>query len=221
MQVTWLNPLPHRPRSSFFLGCDLGQARDFTACVALERIDTPADPHEKRPTKWNKRIKVCGITRLERETPYPLQVQQVGEFFRRLPTGHRRTELIVDRSGCGRAVYDLFKQGGLKPVGVTITGGESETRDDDGGWRVSKTELVSVITALLHRQDLDIPNDHPLAPTLVQELRDFKVGFTAAGTATFAARQGAFDDLVLACAIGCWRALRFDKDRVTSREFSI
>src|SRR5262249_30609404 len=44
------------------------------------------------------------------------------------------------------------------------------------------------------------------AETLVRELQDFRVEFTAAGHLTFNARSGKHDDLVLALAIAAWRA---------------
>ena len=44
------------------------------------------------------------------------------------------------------------------------------------------------------------------AETLIRELQDFRIEFTAAGHLTFNARSGKHDDLVLALAIAVWRA---------------
>jgi hypothetical protein len=49
-------------------------------------------------------------------------------------------------------------------------------------------------------------NGEPEAETLVRELQDFRMEFTAAGHLTFNARSGKHDDLVLALAIAVWRA---------------
>jgi len=66
---------------------------------------------------------------------------------------------------------------------------------------VPKGELVSKLQALLHSGDLRIANSLPDAAVLARELQDFRVRFTEAGNATFNAREGAHDDLVLALAL--------------------
>lgn len=62
-------------------------------------------------------------------------------------------------------------------------------------------ELVSKLQALLHAGQLKIPRAMPEAAVLVRELQDFRVRYTDAGNATFNAREGAHDDLVLALAL--------------------
>lgn len=64
-----------------------------------------------------------------------------------------------------------------------------------------KGELVSKLQALLHSGDLRIASSLPDASVLARELQDFRVRFTEAGNATFNAREGAHDDLVLALAL--------------------
>ena len=46
--------------------------------------------------------------------------------------------------------------------------------------------------------------------TLEQEFENFQLNFTAAGNATFSAREGLHDDLVLATAISVWYARYWD-----------
>lgn len=60
---------------------------------------------------------------------------------------------------------------------------------------------MSKLQALLYSGDLRIANSLPDAAVLVCELQDFRVRFTEAGNATFNAREGAHDDLVLALAL--------------------
>lgn len=62
-------------------------------------------------------------------------------------------------------------------------------------------ELVSKLQALLHAKQLKIPRAMPEAAVLTRELQDFRVRYTDAGNATFAAREGQHDDLVLALAL--------------------
>ena len=134
--------------------------------------------------------------------------------------GH--TELVIDRTGVGRAVYDLFVEAGLDPIGITITSGDNEHRESDrSGWRVSKLALVSRLQALLHAGELKIAKSLPEAPALAAELQDFRATISESGTAQFGARSGRHDDLVLALACATWWAARNEGNEVTVRPFPI
>lgn len=84
--------------------------------------------------------------------------------------------------------------------GVVITGGRYTARHGLG-WSVPKGELVSKLQALLHAGQLRIDASLPDAAELTKELQDSRVRFTDAGNATFNAREGAHDDLVLVLAL--------------------
>ena len=145
----------------------------------------------------------CGhLERIPLGTSYIGIVQHVARLLHRLPAG---TELAIDYTGVGRPVADLFFTTGLSPTLVLITGGTAETYDG-GVIAVPKLALVSRLQALLHESRLKIHKDLAEAATLVRELQDFRVEFTAAGSITFNARTGKHDDLVLALAIAAWRA---------------
>lgn len=141
------------------------------------------------------------LERVPLGTPYPGIVAHVGRLLGKLPD----PELVIDYTGVGRPVFDLFTYAGISPVGVLITGGAVETRDGVI-CSVPKLTLVSRLQALLHEGRLKIQKELSEAETLVRELQDFRVEFTAAGHLTFNARAGKHDDLVLALAIAIWRA---------------
>ena len=73
---------------------------------------------------------------------------------------------------------------------------------------MGKLCLVSRLQALLHAGELKVAAALPLADVLVQELRDFQVRFSDTGHASFGARSGRHDDLVLALAIAVWHSSR-------------
>jgi hypothetical protein len=145
------------------------------------------------------------LQRLPLGTSYPAVVAHVAQLLGRLPAG---TELVVDATGCGRPVVDMFIAAGLSPVGVLITGGTAETYEGGIYYGVPKIVLVSRLQCLLHEGRLKIHKDLADAPVLVRELQDFRVQFTAAGSMSFSGRVGRHDDLVLALGIGTWRAYR-------------
>src|SRR6516225_4467311 len=147
-------------------------------------------------------FQVGHLERLPLGTPYPAIVARVGRLLAKLPAG---TDLAIDLTGVGKPVFDLFQYSGIYPVGVQITAGSAESRDGMV-CSVPKLTLVSRLQALLHQARLKIQRELDEAETLVRELQDFRVDFTAAGQLTFNARSGKHDDLVLALAIAVWLA---------------
>ncbi len=89
---------------------------------------------------------------------------------------------------------------GLERRADQFRGGRDTARNGNG-WSVPKGELVAKLQALLHAGELRIAASLPDAPVLLRELQEFRVRFTEAGNATFNAREGAHDDLVLALAL--------------------
>ena len=126
-----------------------------------------------------------------------------GELLRRPPL-HDRCDLVIDESGVGRAVSDLFEVGGLKPTRVAITAGVDATRTDTRRWSVAKSLLISGVDACLHDGSLRFADELRERETMREELMNFRRHVTAAGRASYQARTGAHDDLVLAVAISLW-----------------
>lgn len=92
------------------------------------------------------------------------------------PRSRGATRLVVDGTGCGRPLVDLLTQAGLNSQ------------------------------VLLQTQRLKVAEALPLAPTLVQELLNFRVKIDpqTAHNSYSAWREGQHDDLVLATALACW-----------------
>ncbi len=188
----------------FIFGVDLGQARDYTAIVVLERIEELTG--EAAKGRWIKAVRY-EIRHLERPslgTPYPAIIGRLKELIARLPD-YERLKIVVDRTGVGRPVVDLMRKEKLSVIPVTITAGGSVTGSVYGGYNVPKRELVSNL-AILHQTDrLKISNALPGAAQLVEELQNFKIKVTLAGNDTYEAwRESDHDDLVLAAAMAAW-----------------
>jgi len=147
-------------------------------------------------------FQVGHLERVPLGTSYPGIVAHVGRLLRKLPGD---PELVIDCTGVGRPIFEMFVYSGIFPIGVVITGGNTETRDGKVCF-VPKLTLVSRLQALLHQGRLKILRELDEAETLVRELQDFRAEHTAAGHLTFNARSGKHDDLVLALAIAVWRA---------------
>ena len=100
----------------------------------------------------------------------------------------------------------MFERDGLKPIGVVITAGLDETIGEHRDYRVPKILLVSRLQAALHAGELKFAAGLAEEGAFRQELSEFRMRHTEAGRMVFGAREGRHDDLVLALAIGLWRA---------------
>jgi len=182
----------------YFIGVDPGQSIDPTAIAVVRRLD-----------RLNARpLFQCGhLERLPLATTYPNIVLHVRRVVCAEPF-LGRSEIILDLTGVGRPVADLFASEGLRPIKVNITAGVAETITDKGVHHVAKLLLISTVQTLLHDGRLQIQKDLPDAAALKAELEDFRAVVTDSGRWTFGARSGQHDDLVLALALACWRANR-------------
>ena len=184
----------------FIVGLDLGQSQDYTALVVLQRLAgaTRAEAH----------YHLRHLERAPLGTLYTTIVQRVQELLATPPLHARRTPLVIDRTGVGSAVTDMFTAAGLRPYAVTITGGDSVVRESQYHVRVPKRELVGLLVALFQSGRLKVARDLELAPALLDELLNFrvKVNLQTAHDSYEAWRESAHDDLVLATALACWHA---------------
>jgi hypothetical protein len=216
-----LEPAPAPPflvRSvRYVVGCDLGQSSDPTAICILEHQKGVFDPNNdferhtglgRKPQTAGERIHCRHLERLPLGMSYPTVVEHLKALMLRPPlTGDRQikpAELVVDDSGVGRPVSDLLVDAGLKPIRVTITAGNEVSPVGPNRFHVAKTILISTVDAVLHTGVLRFAASLGDAEAMREELKDFRRKLTDAGRATYAARTGAHDDLVLAVAIACW-----------------
>lgn len=186
---------------NFFLGLDLGQAQDYTALAVLERKEFRC---EARPDEYHVRH----LERPRLGTPYPAIVERVRSLMESEQLCSKAA-LVVDRTGVGAPVVDMFRQAGLRPVPITITGGNS-VASADGGYHVPKRDLVSTLQVLFQSNRLKVAAELPEARLFLDELLNFRVKIDAktAHDSYGAWREGAHDDLVLAVALACWYAER-------------
>lgn len=204
--------LPRQTR--WIVGCDLGQSSDPTAIAVIEHVRGVLDAgteyerhigqteHLQTPVE---RVDVRHLERLPLGQSYPTVVQHVKDLLARPPlSGPPPAELVIDETGVGRAVGDIFSDAGLKPIRISITAGSEATWAGGDRWHVAKTVLISNVDAMLHTGTLRFAAALSDAEAMRAELLDFRRKLSDAGRASYAARTGAHDDLVLAVAIAAW-----------------
>lgn len=208
--VDLTNPYAYTERK-YCVGVDLGQSFDPTAICVVEKITKGiASSWRAKGYRGKTYYHVRHLERLPLNVSYIEQVEYINRLLRQPPLDDPKHFLgcFVDYTGVGRAVFDIFKKARIpKLEGVTITAG-SDTRRSGGVYSVPKTELVSKVQAEFHNDSLKIAPELDDAKALLRELQDFRVKFTSAGNATFGARNGAHDDLVLSLALALFGATR-------------
>jgi hypothetical protein len=181
-----------------YLGLDLGQQNDYTAICVVEDV---------KSIGGEKALHIRHLERF-RHTLYPDVADRV-DMLLATPQLKNRTDLIVDATGVGPAVTDIFAKRRRKFKAVKIHGGDAETHTG-GVYRVPKRNLVSALQVLLQSGNLKIAERLDLAEVLRTELLNFriKVNISTAHDSYEAWREGDHDDLVLAAALAAWGASR-------------
>src|SRR5205823_11049941 len=113
-----------------------------------------------------------------------------------------KTKLLLDATGVGGPVVEMFQRAGMKPIAVLITHGTTATCVNAYRWHVPKRELVSALQLPLQAGRLKVSARLPEAATLQREMLNFRVRITAAANDTYAAwREGEHADTVIAGAL--------------------
>jgi hypothetical protein len=218
MDLSQTNTPVFLPRSTrWVLAVDLGQSSDPTALSILQHqvgvIDSNSDYQRHTntgqiPQTDAKRINVKYLERLKLGTTYPDVIEHIAGLLQQPPLcgddSNDPATLVVDDSGVGRPVSDLLIDRGLRPIRVTIVPGAGTVCVGTDTWHVSKQILVSTVDAMLHIGTLRFAAELSDAPAMKEELKNFRRKLSEAGRASYAARSGQHDDMVLSVAIGCW-----------------
>lgn len=194
----------------YFVGLDLGQARDFTALTILSR-------EAIRPGAGFPVYSLRYLHRFELGTPYPQIVAAVAAILTRPPLSTSWVALAVDKTGVGFAVCDMLRTRFPSMYGITITGGR-EVGIEAGGFSVPKVDLVSTMQVLLQNRRLKISPNLANAEILAQELQTFRAKINVnTGHESFESwREKDHDDLVLAVAMAAWLGERAAADECRS-----
>jgi hypothetical protein len=193
------------------MGCDLGQRNDHTVVSAIEHTRCPLDDwhvDENKATirqKFEQRFAVRGLQRLPLGMDYTVQGARIRELLLASPICGR-ADLVIDDAGVGAPVCDqVIRHGQLNPVRVTLSGTSSEVnRLGHRRYSVPKILLVSHLDAALGAGELVFADDLALKEVTQDELTNFQRHITAAGRATFEARSGKHDDIVLSVGFALW-----------------
>jgi len=196
----------------YYVGLDLGQSAEYTAVAVV--FDTWAEP---APQQYVPQLQVRHLERFPLRTPYPDIVGHVTDLLRdealhplewTTPVHQEKTHptLVIDSTGVGAPVTDLFDKRRVRYVAVTITGGNTVTRIGTRKFGVPKRDLVTALEVPFHKGEMMIAEELELKDVLVKELQGFKrkIKLTTGHDTYEHWREGDHDDLVLATALATW-----------------
>lgn len=132
-------------------------------------------------------------------------VPQIVEDLVTFPRQQAPYELLLDFTGVGRGVADMFKGADEWPICITITAGNAVTEPERGIWHVAKRQLISPFQVALQTRRFHVINNE-MGRILMQEGVNFQYKMSKlAGDEQYGAwREGEHDDILLACALLVW-----------------
>jgi hypothetical protein len=214
-----------KPVDRFIVGLDIGKSVDPTAICILHHKIVGLDKYTNYLKKGfskqhaSESFHVVHLERLPLHTPYPQQVHHVKALLSRPPLSER-TPLIMDDTGVGRPIGGQFIEGGLRPKRVTITAGLEVTQHSGDTWHVPKSYLISNMESRIHSGELQVALELKEAGPLRDELADFERHVSDSGRTTWGARVGKHDDIVLACSLAVWWAVKTALPQVTCQNLT-
>jgi len=201
------------------IGLDIGQMVDYTALALVERTQEVArHPHETPRADWRPLAEshvhpspasyvVRHLQRFELHTSYPDIVTRVCALLQRPELQGYPVTLLLDVTGVGRGILDMFRAAQVRPKAVTIHGGQATTMQGHA-YHVSKRDLVYSLTSLSQARPvrLALGERLPFAAAVRQEMQTFtaKIHPETAHESFSAWREQAHDDLLLALALCTW-----------------
>ena len=194
----------------YIISASLGTGIQPTAFAVLEQEILKGD-------RWSPETAVLRLRHLERmplgAASYPDIVKQVSTLLAtaEIKDGEKcsETDVVLDVTGTGRAIVELFERADIRPIVAIITGAGVLEEEIDDVWHLPKVELVGALRVVYEIERLKMAQSLDLVPTLLEELRDFKMRPPRIDPNDPESwREAEFDDLVFAVALACWRASR-------------
>lgn len=184
-------------------GADIGKLSDPTAlCVAEE---------EKRADGVHFLIR--HLERLPLGTSYPKVCDRIIEIQNGLEARSQRhavlddengqgfrLELYIDATGIGLAISDELRHRGLRPTSCFFVSGDKRSERTGDTISIGKAWMVGRLQVLLQSGRVHLP-DSAEADALTRELQDYEISVSDSGHASFNARSGKHDDLVIALGL--------------------
>lgn len=181
-------------KNIFLMGLDLGQQNDYTVLSLLRMKVT----QNEMPS-----YSLIFLHKFQLKTSYPDIVSWVLTFIA-YGFSNNNSKLIIDYTGVGRPVVDLFMAENINLIAINITGGLQHKWKSSKEASVPKKDIISSLQVVLQNKRLKIASNLPFLDDLKKEFLNFKYKLSAAGNSQFSAASSYHDDIVLSLGMATW-----------------
>jgi hypothetical protein len=180
---------------TFILALDPAQLRDWSALAAVDM--------QYRPTEKRFGYDLVAMNR-KQGLPYDQIVEWVAKTLKNPAFNQKQPpEFILDSTGVGVAVRDMLRAKGVRLKAVTITAGESMTRQGSI-IHLGKARLIGKFLGAFDAGKVRVNPNMPIWPDVEREMLSFRAEMSAQGRVKMEAEQGENDDMLFALALCVW-----------------
>lgn len=198
--------------NEWIISTDIAKAYDRTTIgVFQKRNEKTEDGRSVSYLLWRD-------LKMEEQMPY----MELGRYMCRLDmhtTLHGNNDLIVDSTGVGEAVCDIFEEMGLSPERIIFTGGEkARVRTESKGFggfaprrtiNVPKTELIDTLKLAVEQRRMRISPGIAFEKDIKDQFSHFIEMKTRTKKTTYGNdNPEVHDDIVISAAMAVWYFLR-------------
>jgi hypothetical protein len=195
-----------QPNRHYVISVSLGTGIEPTAIAITEQEMTRASGFRAE----TKALRLRHLERLPANESLPVTVQRIVTLLASPDIEEAENcggaEVVLDVTGSGRAIVELFQRESIKPVVVNVTGSsEAAVEVEHKAWRLPKAELVGHLRIAYEADRLRMAKGLELVPKLLDELNAFKMRAPRLDLNDPESwRDTEQSDLVLAVAVGTW-----------------
>lgn len=185
-------------KTEYILALDPAQLHDWSALCAVKMLQKASG-------------NIYQLVNMERKQkqPYPLIVDwaiaalKTSVFQKSFTANIDEPELILDTTGVGVAINDMFRAKNVFPIAASITAGNGLTTVP-GIYHLGKARLIGMFLAALDSGRVQINPNLPIYPQLEREMINYRAEITESGNAKFNSPEGEHDDMLFALALSVW-----------------
>ena len=209
------------PSAEYILSQDIGKKQDDTTSLIYRITPEYVDSYDggRRVMTFMDVVYMdkrrLSYDRLARFTQELMQSASLGE----------RSTLLIDGTGIGEAVYDIYTSKGLEPVKIIFTGGEtasiergrleaSKRFNDISGYKVPKVDMVSAAQVIFQQGRIRFASDLPFRDECLEQLQAFvgKVNEKTENVKYENLTDEIHDDFVVNILMASWYAIHMDAE---------
>ena len=215
------------PSAEYILSQDIGKKQDDTTSLIYRITPEYVDSYDggRRVMTFMDVVYMdkrrLSYDRLARFTQELMQSASLGE----------RSTLLIDGTGIGEAVYDIYTSKGLEPVKIIFTSGETASMErnraeqskrfnDISGYKVPKVDMVSAAQVIFQQGRIRFAPDLPFRDECLEQLQSFvgKVNERTENVKYENLTDEIHDDFVVNILMASWYAIHMDAEAYIGSE---